>query len=158
MARRLLCIFLTILILFLSGTVIVLTTVVQYFGVDTRDVITQAEMKLYTALAERDSANAGEAMVVGNAGQKVVVEPVRAALEEDADVGIPEAARVQGEGKGKELRRRSVVTRQSKVEAAMSGSERKQRVPKIVHQTWKEDVLPERWDGVRNSCIAMHPD
>lgn len=31
-------------------------------------------------------------------------------------------------------------------------------VPKIIHQTWKTNVLPDRWQPVRASCAALHPD
>lgn len=32
------------------------------------------------------------------------------------------------------------------------------KIPKIIHQTWKTEVLPERWVPVRDECIKMHPD
>jgi mannosyltransferase OCH1-like enzyme len=35
---------------------------------------------------------------------------------------------------------------------------RREKVPKIIHQTWKDDVLPERWQTVREKCQAMLPD
>lgn len=87
--RRTLCVFLTLLALFLVGTVVVLSTVVSYFGVDWRDVITEPEMKRY---------------------EKLAVE------------GVP----------GK--------------------------IPRIIHQTWKTEDVPERWEGVRRECMELHPD
>ncbi|PLW34560.1 hypothetical protein PCASD_12932 [Puccinia coronata f. sp. avenae] len=33
---------------------------------------------------------------------------------------------------------------------------RPSRVPKIIHQTWKTDQIPERWVPVRESCVAAH--
>lgn len=32
------------------------------------------------------------------------------------------------------------------------------RVPKIIHQTWKTEQIPERWVPVRESCAAAHKD
>jgi len=33
---------------------------------------------------------------------------------------------------------------------------RPSRVPKIIHQTWKTDQIPDRWIPVRESCVAAH--
>lgn len=30
-------------------------------------------------------------------------------------------------------------------------------VPQIVHQTWKTEVIPEKWLAARQSCMDMHP-
>ena len=32
------------------------------------------------------------------------------------------------------------------------------RIPKLIHATWKTDILPERWEKVRQGCIELHPD
>ncbi|MBW0542211.1 hypothetical protein O181_081926 [Austropuccinia psidii MF-1] len=32
------------------------------------------------------------------------------------------------------------------------------RIPKIIHQTWKTSQIPERWVPVRSSCAIAHPD
>lgn len=31
------------------------------------------------------------------------------------------------------------------------------KIPRIIHQTWKTEVLPERWVAVRESCERLHP-
>lgn len=31
-------------------------------------------------------------------------------------------------------------------------------VPKIIHQTWKDDNIPQKWQAARQSCIDLHPD
>ncbi|CUA69060.1 Inositol phosphoceramide mannosyltransferase 3 [Rhizoctonia solani] len=31
-------------------------------------------------------------------------------------------------------------------------------IPRIIHQTWKTDTLPERWQGVSKTCRDMMPD
>ncbi|KAK9382801.1 nucleotide-diphospho-sugar transferase [Kockiozyma suomiensis] len=33
-----------------------------------------------------------------------------------------------------------------------------QLIPKIIHQTWKNDTVPEQWKMAQSSCIDMHPD
>ncbi|WBW74808.1 mannosyltransferase Imt2 [Schizosaccharomyces osmophilus] len=31
-------------------------------------------------------------------------------------------------------------------------------IPKIIHQTWKTDTVPEKWKAAQESCISMHPN
>ncbi|KAA6427283.1 MAG: MIPC synthase [Trebouxia sp. A1-2] len=31
-------------------------------------------------------------------------------------------------------------------------------VPKIIHQTWKDSNVPQKWQAARQSCIDLHPD
>ncbi|KAB5596256.1 glycosyltransferase C17G8.11c [Ceratobasidium theobromae] len=33
-----------------------------------------------------------------------------------------------------------------------------ERIPRIIHQTWKTDVLPERWQSVSKTCRDLMPD
>lgn len=33
-----------------------------------------------------------------------------------------------------------------------------ERIPRIIHQTWKTDVLPPRWSGISKACRTMMPD
>lgn len=33
-----------------------------------------------------------------------------------------------------------------------------EKIPRIIHQTWKTNVLPEKWLAVRDKCLEMHPD
>ena len=35
--------------------------------------------------------------------------------------------------------------------------ERQPPVPKIIHQTWKNKEVPEKWRAAQQSCIDMHP-
>ena len=31
-------------------------------------------------------------------------------------------------------------------------------IPRVLHWTWKDNQLPERWRVVRNACMEMHSD
>lgn len=31
-------------------------------------------------------------------------------------------------------------------------------IPRIIHQTWKTDALPERWKAVSQTCRTLMPD
>lgn len=33
-----------------------------------------------------------------------------------------------------------------------------EKVPRIIHQTWKHESLPPKWQAVRQECAEMHPD
>lgn len=34
----------------------------------------------------------------------------------------------------------------------------REKIPRIIHQTWKNETLPERWETVRAGCKDMLPD
>ena len=36
--------------------------------------------------------------------------------------------------------------------------QRRQIIPKIIHQTYKNETIPERWVNVRQSCLDLHAD
>lgn len=131
MARRALCLLLSFLAVLLLGTVAVLSTVVVFFGVDLADAITEPEMRFYEAIGPAPSARESGPLTLA-------VAP--ASRDELLPVQAPAA------GHGDALRRRALE------EAPV------QYIPKIVHQTWKVDSLPERWDHVRQECMALHPD
>ena len=46
------------------------------------------------------------------------------------------------------------------IDAALFHSSHNQsaKIPKIVHQTWKTDLVPERWAAVRQNCMQIMPD
>lgn len=46
---------------------------------------------------------------------------------------------------------------QAREEEKQLGLQR-EKIPRIIHATWKNEVLPERWETVRKDCIAMLPD
>jgi inositol phosphorylceramide mannosyltransferase catalytic subunit len=33
-----------------------------------------------------------------------------------------------------------------------------ERIPRIIHQTWKSETLPEKWQPVSEGCRALMPD
>jgi len=33
-----------------------------------------------------------------------------------------------------------------------------ERIPRIIHQTWKTEVLPPRWKNISEECREMMPD
>lgn len=39
-----------------------------------------------------------------------------------------------------------------------SNHHRPERIPRIIHQTWKSETLPDRWQAVSEACRALMPD
>lgn len=37
-------------------------------------------------------------------------------------------------------------------------SERPQLIPKIIHQTYVNESIPQHWQGPQKSCLDLHPD
>ena len=162
--------------LILAGTVAVLTTVVQYFGVDSRDVITEPEMRLYERLAAAASRDSSSRLL--DKDQKVVggdraggdSEPPVAAPAAPGDVEqspelvvIRDDADESVQGLLNRLDERGWFSNSSSSSPAeasdvVASSEHKQKIPKIIHATWKTDTVPVRWAEVRQGCIDLHPD
>lgn len=36
--------------------------------------------------------------------------------------------------------------------------QRPRTIPKIIHQTYKNETIPDVWVGAQRSCINLHPD
>ena len=39
-----------------------------------------------------------------------------------------------------------------------SHHQKSERIPRIIHQTWKSETLPEKWQAVSEGCRNMMPD
>ena len=39
-----------------------------------------------------------------------------------------------------------------------SQHQKPERIPKIIHQTWKSETLPEKWIPVSEGCRTLMPD
>ena len=42
--------------------------------------------------------------------------------------------------------------------ARQQWSEERRPIPKIIHQTWKNETIPEAWSIAQYSCVDLHPD
>lgn len=175
--------------LVLVGTVVVLSTVVQYFGVDKRDVIQDYEMALVERLASaarsslpgdanpqtplvgdrtdrladdeslqpgrEPTAQAANAVVEVTPGDDVNAGSVNEFLDRLQERGwiadsSPPAATLDATA--------AAAAPLADEAAAGDDSTPQPRIPKLIHATWKTDILPERWEKVRQGCIELHPD
>ena len=141
--RRWLGIFLVLLTLFLLGTVVVLSTAVAYFGVDQADLITAEEMSCHEQLASMAAQLA--------AARQEAVSPLGIVDNNYSGSAMYEAL----------ITRAGVADDVRELEANPSVVEEdqpRQRVPKIVHQTWMSETLPSIYQESRVACQVLHPD
>lgn len=148
MTRRVLCVATTLITVILVGTVVVLSTVVAYFGVQPLDVITVPEMERYQSYTALDHSNISMrgSMVLDSLGIPAVsVQSVADAVAWDPTQ----------DG----YRKFSANDPQVASDAAIGVSDViRRKIPKLVHQTWKTAQLPEKWERIRQDCMAMHSD
>ncbi|BGO92758.1 hypothetical protein NBRC10512_007877 [Rhodotorula toruloides] len=158
--KRAITVLVILIALILAGTAIVLSTVVQYFGVDARDVIQEHEMALVEKLANEaaKAPDAGKQHVVVPPADEATAEPAGVLVETDAsrDESVKDLLQ--------RLEERGWLADNSTLAAVAAAGEGgrddlpQPRIPKIIHATWKTDILPERWEKVRQGCIDLHPD
>ncbi|GAA5837334.1 hypothetical protein JCM9279_005656 [Rhodotorula babjevae] len=169
--RKAITILVILIALILAGTVAVLTTVVQYFGVDQRDVITEPEMRLYERLAATARSNLPipdkSQKVVGGADAEPLAAPVKSDEQLSPELVVTRDDAERGDESVQDLLNRldergwfSNSTSSTAVDTAAAAAEpeHKQKIPKIIHATWKTDTVPVRWAEVRQGCIDLHPD
>jgi mannosyltransferase OCH1-like enzyme len=48
--------------------------------------------------------------------------------------------------------------RDNSVKAWNATTDPPEKIPRIIHQTWKDKILPSNWQEVRDECAQMHPD
>lgn len=160
----------TLIALILIGTVIVLTTVVQYFGVDSRDIITELEMNMYERLASTAGKAVGREPGLEKEQKIVTAPPTGIEIESGEDLAVIHYKEDKDQSLNEfmnGLEERGWLDSTSETEGG-GGEEvaiknsttvnRKPRIPKIIHATWKTDVLPDRWEKIRQGCIDLHPD
>jgi hypothetical protein len=44
------------------------------------------------------------------------------------------------------------------LQSRLHWSEDRRPIPKIIHQTWKNETVPEAWTIPQYSCLDLHPD
>ncbi|KAJ9102990.1 hypothetical protein QFC19_004547 [Naganishia cerealis] len=152
---------LTILGLFLLGTIIVLSTIQRYFHIDDWAYLSESEI-------------GGWQDGDGDTGMRGLIPPLK-----DLDVGNSTAVGQarwnqtkgadednvwgpNGKGTGGYWMRQDwdgqVQDTQSWNRLYNVSSRSGERIPRIIHQTWKSDVLPEKWRKIWMECREGMPD
>jgi mannosyltransferase OCH1-like enzyme len=166
LSRRSSHVLLAILSLFLLGTVAFLWAVRSYFSIDAAAIVrpeelgTWEEIQLgapelslswkarYPWLAKALSLKPHESTKLDAAAQ---VEFDDAIAKHAADAA--KAAGFGDDGFG------YIPTGRNNTPKAWNPiTDPPEKIPRIIHQTWKEKTLPPQWQAVRDECAHMHPD
>lgn len=160
----------------------------QYFGVDKRDVIQDYEMALVERLANaaRSSLPADPKSQTPLVGDRTDLLADDESLQQGREPTAQAANDVVEATQGDDLNAGSINKFLDRLQErgwiadsptpaatstddaaaapladdAASGNDStpQPRIPKLIHATWKTDILPERWEKVRQGCIELHPD
>ncbi|GAA6032021.1 hypothetical protein JCM8097_003391 [Rhodosporidiobolus ruineniae] len=171
--KRAITVLVVLISLILLGTVAVLTTVVQYFGVDSRDVITEGEMRLYERLAaaarptapsrEKDQhhlSKGGDRASSGKANNdaKQDAHEVVVTVDGDSDESVKDLLNRLDERGWFEHNSSATAVPVNEPELSTADAQRQPKIPRIIHATWKTDILPPKYEEFRQGCMDLHPD
>lgn len=165
-SRRATQVLLVILALFLIGTVAFLSAVNAYFSIDKGAIILSQELGTWQEIAQGSDETAS--LVKSNFAQ--LAEPLTsltsdAPLEEDQHTidlekamakSAAEAAKKAGFGDDGDAFVRPARNNTPTIWNALTDPPEK--IPRIIHQTWKDKTLPPNWQAVRDECAQIHPD
>lgn len=148
LSRRTSHVLLTLLAIFLLGTVIVLSSVRAYFSIDSTAYVLPEELGTWEEI--RWGATGEEALPLGWAARYPWLAKV-------LHRGKAAAAATAEEQKAQLAALASAPARDTSVWKWNDGSP-PEKIPRIIHQTWKDNTLPPKWQAVKDACVEMHPD
>jgi inositol phosphorylceramide mannosyltransferase catalytic subunit len=100
---------------------------------------------VYSLIGSSDAGN-------GDAVQQGKMEEKEKPLSSEGLAGV-------GAGAGLKI---AITTPTTSLSGNASGNETRriagEKIPRIIHQTWKTNTLPEKWAKVRAECQVLHPD
>lgn len=165
---RLTNILLILLSLFLLGTVAVLTTAKAYFSIDKSAYILPEELGTWEEI--RWGANSDSPIGWANKYPWVwkILHPQAATATNSAEVAAAVSSAVAMSKMGKDEAEAAALAaavaageipplRDNTPKPADPNSP-PEKIPRIIHQTWKDDTLPPKWQAVRDECKEIHPD
>ncbi|CBQ71693.1 related to SUR1-required for mannosylation of sphingolipids [Sporisorium reilianum SRZ2] len=154
LSRRASHILLVLLGLFLAGTIVVLTTANAYFSIDSSAYILPEELGSWEQIqsgASPDGPDGWAARIpwlnklthasssTASSAQNATATHPPSAVDPDDMVARPQPWRDNTPKK-------------------WDPANPTEKIPRIIHQTWKDEHLPPRWQAIRDECAAMHPD
>ncbi|PWZ00781.1 hypothetical protein BCV70DRAFT_100948 [Testicularia cyperi] len=162
-SRRASHILLILLGLFLAGTIVVLTTVNAYFSIDGSAYILPEELGTWDEIRFGSSPDGPDSwaaripwiakMTHHSSSKASTSSNLTSYLAAPSPSQEAAAARSSSD----DLVARPQPWRDNSVKA-WDPSNPPEKIPRIIHQTWKDDHLPPRWQAIRDECAAMHPD
>lgn len=185
LSRRTTHILLILLALFLAGTVVFLSAVNAYFSIDASAIIQPEELGSWEEIQWSGDVNQlpwswrskypwlskalnlrPPTLPLNTSDQPQISQPSKVnvvpvseesnRLSEAIAKAQEEAARAAGWGDAKgEIFK--PPGRDNSVKA-WDPKDPPEKIPRIIHQTWKDNTLPPVWQAVRDECAQMHPD
>lgn len=163
-SRRATQVFLIILALFLVGTVTFLSAVNAYFSIDKRAIILSQELGTWQEIAQGSDETASLLKIKSSQLTESLPslntilqgDQHNADLERAIAKSAVEAAKKAGFGDDGDVFVRPGRNNTPTEWNALNDPPEK--IPRIIHQTWKDTTLPSNWQAVRDECAQIHPD
>ena len=167
LSRRTSQVLLILLSLFLLGTIAFLWAVRSYFSIDAGAIIRPEELGTW----EEIRAGAPEytlswkarypylAKALSLKPQESVVLDSKSQLEFDDAIAKQAAEAAKAAGFGDDGGLGYIPSgRDNTPKPWNPTTDPPEKIPRIIHQTWKDKNLPPQWQLVRDECARMHPD
>ncbi|CAD6888607.1 unnamed protein product [Tilletia laevis] len=162
-SRRCSTVLITLLAVFLLGTVLVLSTVRAYYSIDSAAYILPEELGTWEQIklgTNPDAVSAAAFKAAAAASPSVTSAAVSPSLTltsgGNRNDGAPRASATPSEsGLPAPIIEYNPHNNSIRPWDLASPPE---RIPRIIHQTWKDNTLPAKWQGLKDECRKMHPD
>ena len=165
-SRRTTHVLLVLLALFLLGTVAFLSAVNAYFSIDKSAIIRPEELGTWDEIAYGGDDSAlswktrypwiAEALSLKPTQTTTLTEEEELRFDDAVARQAAEAAKAAGFGDDKGVF--IPPGRDNSPKEWNSKTDPPEKIPRIIHQTWKDSTLPPNWKAVRDECALMHPD
>jgi mannosyltransferase OCH1-like enzyme len=150
LSRRFSHILLVLLGLFLAGTIVVLTTANAYFSIDSSAYILPEELGTWQQIQSGDSPDGPDSWAAripwlakltqsSSATSSPPTNTHNNTIDPNDPVARPQPWR-------------------DNTPKPWDAANPAEKIPRIIHQTWKDQHLPPRWQAIRDECEKMHPD
>lgn len=153
LSRRTSHILLVLLGLFLTGTIVVLTAANAYFSIDSSAYILPEELGSWQEIqsgASPDGPDGWAARIPWLA--KITNHASSTTSASNATTSHPPSLADPNDMVARPQPWRDNTPK------PWDPTHPKEKIPRIIHQTWKDEHLPPRWQAIRDECAAMHPD
>ncbi|GAC76454.1 hypothetical protein PANT_22d00035 [Moesziomyces antarcticus T-34] len=150
LSRRTSHILLVLLGLFLAGTIVVLTTANAYFSIDSSAYILPEELGTWQQIQSGDSPDGPDSWAAripwlakltqsSSAASSPPTNTHNNTIDPNDPIARPQPWR-------------------DNTPKPWDAANPAEKIPRIIHQTWKDQHLPPRWQAIRDECEKMHPD
>lgn len=152
LSRRASHILLVLLGLFLAGTIVVLTTANAYFSIDTSAYILPEELGTWEQIQSGASPDGPDGWAARIPWLNKLTHHSSSTAASNATASRPSSVVDPNDMVAHPQPWRDNTPKK------WDPANPTEKIPRIIHQTWKDEHLPPRWQAIRDECAAMHPD